>query len=311
MEREKLHRFFSGKTSVEEGMNIRLWMDASEENRCTFYKERRLFDALMLHDDRNAMKKISARRPPRIIHQWLKVSAIVILTLAFNYLYQEYKSSKEVVAMNTVSVPAGQRTNIILPDGTNVWLNARTTLRYPVTFNKKQRIVFLKGEAYFDVTKNKKTPFVVQTDKYDIEVLGTQFNVSAYPNRNIFETTLMKGRVRVISQESPEQTIILSPGHKAYVTNGELKIDKVNDFNPYRWKEGLICFKDELFQTIMEKFEQYYDIRIIINNPNALKYSYTGKFRQSDGIDYALRVLQRDIQFKYEKDNDEGIIYIN
>lgn len=311
MEREKLHRFYSGRTSVEEGMNIRLWMEASEENRRTFYKERRLFDALILHDDRNTIKKISARRTPRIIHQWLKVSAIVILTLVFNYLYQEYKSSKEVVAINTVSVPAGQRTNIILPDGSNVWLNARTTLQYPVTFNKKQRIVSLKGEAFFDIAKNQKIPFVVQTDKYDIEVLGTQFNVNAYPNRNIFETTLMKGRVRVSSQESPEQTIILSPGHKVYTTNGKLKIDKVNDFNPYRWKEGLICFKNELFQTIMEKFEQYYDIRIIINNSDVLKYSYTGKFRQSDGIDYALRVLQRDIHFKYEKDYDEGIIYIN
>lgn len=311
MEREKLHRFYSGRISVEEGMNIRLWMEASEENRRTFYKERRLFDALILHDDRNTIKKISARRTPRIIHQWLKVSAIVILTLAFNYLYQEYKSSKEVVAINTVSVPAGQRTNIILPDGSNVWLNARTTLQYPVTFNKKQRIVSLKGEAFFDIAKNQKIPFVVQTDKYDIEVLGTQFNVNAYPNRNIFETTLMKGHVRVSSQESPEQTIILSPGHKVYATNGKLKIDKVNDFNPYRWKEGLICFKNELFQTIMEKFEQYYDIRIIINNSDVLKYSYTGKFRQSDGIDYALRVLQRDIHFKYEKDYDEGIIYIN
>ncbi|WP_373749578.1 FecR family protein [Bacteroides heparinolyticus] len=311
MEREKLHRFYSGRTSVEEGMNIRLWMEASEENRRTFYKERRLFDALILHDDRNTIKKISARRTPRIIHQWLKVSAIVILTLAFNYLYQEYKSSKEVVAINTVSVPAGQRTNIILSDGSNVWLNARTTLQYPVTFNKKQRIVSLKGEAFFDIAKNQKIPFVVQTDKYDIEVLGTQFNVNAYPNRNIFETTLMKGRVRVSSQESPEQTIILSPGHKVYTTNGKLKIDKVNDLNPYRWKEGLICFKNELFQTIMEKFEQYYDIRIIINNSDVLKYSYTGKFRQSDGIDYALRVLQRDIHFKYEKDYDEGIIYIN
>lgn len=311
MEREKLHRFYSGRTSVEEGMNIRLWMEASEENRRTFYKERRLFDALILHDDRNTIKKISARRTPRIIHQWLKVSAIVILTLVFDYLYQEYKSSKEVVAINTVSVPAGQRTNIILPDGSNVWLNARTTLQYPVTFNKKQRIVSLKGEAFFDIAKNQKIPFVVQTDKYDIEVLGTQFNVNAYPNRNIFETTLMKGRVRVSSQESPEQTIILSPGHKVYTTNGKLKIDKVNDFNPYRWKEGLICFKNELFQTIMEKFEQYYDIRIIINNSDVLKYSYTGKFRQSDGIDYALRVLQRDIHFKYEKDYDEGIIYIN
>ena len=185
------------------------------------------------------------------------------------------------------------------------------TLQYPVTFSQKQRTVFLKGEAYFDVTKKKKTPFIVRTDKYDIEVLGTQFDVDAYPDQTAFETTLMKGSVKVTSQHFPEQTITLKPHHKAYVKDGQLAVTKVNDFTPYRWKEGLICFKDEPFQTIMEDFEKYYGIRIIINNKKVLKYSYNGKFRQADGIDYALRVLQRDIHFKYEKANDEEIIYIN
>lgn len=311
MEREKLHRFFAGTTSIKEGMTIKAWMEASEENKRTFYQERRLFDALMLHNDQETIKQVSIKRIPGIIFQWLKVAAIITLTLVCNYSYQAYKSGQEVIAMNTISVPAGQRTNLTLPDGTNVWLNARTTLQYPVTFNKKQRNVLLKGEAYFDVTPNKKVPFIVRTDRYDIEVLGTQFNVDAYPEQKEFETTLMKGSVKVTSQKFPEQTITLQPDHKVYVKNGQLEVAKVEDFNPYRWKEGLICFKDESFQNIIKDFEKYYGVRIIINNKNVLKYSYNGKFRQSDGIDYALRVLQRDIHFKYEKDNDEQIIYIN
>lgn len=311
MEKEKLHRFFAGTTSMKEGMGIRAWMEASEENKRAFHQERKLFDALMLHDDQATINKTSAKRTQKIMLQWLKVVAIIMLTLTFNYLYQEYQSGREVIAMNTVSVPAGQRTNITLPDGTNVWLNARTTLQYPVTFNKKQRTVLLKGEAYFHVTPNKKVPFIVRTDRYDIEVLGTQFDVDAYPDQKTFETTLMKGSVKVTSQQFPEQTITLKPDHKAYVKNGQLEVAKVEDFNPYRWKEGLICFKDEPFQTIIEDFEKYYGIQIIINNKNVLKYSYNGKFRQSDGIDYALRVLQRDIHFKYEKNNDEQKIYIN
>lgn len=177
MEKEKLHRFFAGTTSIQEGMDIRAWMEASEENKRIFYKERKLFDALMVHDDQTTNNCISTKRIPKIIRQWLKIASVIILTLTINYLYQKYKSENEVIAMNTVSVPAGQRTNITLPDGTNVWLNARTTLQYPVTFSQKQRTVFLKGEAYFDVTKKKKTPFIVRTDKYDIEVLGTQFDV--------------------------------------------------------------------------------------------------------------------------------------
>ena len=238
MEKEKLHRFFAGTTSIQEGMDIRAWMEASEENKRIFYKERKLFDALMVHDDQTTNNCISTKRIPKIIRQWLKIASVIILTLTINYLYQEYKSENEVIAMNTVSVPAGQRTNITLPDGTNVWLNARTTLQYPVTFSQKQRTVFLKGEAYFDVTKKKKTPFIVRTDKYDIEVLGTQFDVDAYPDQTAFETTLMKGSVKVTSQHFPEQTITLKPHHKAYVKDGQLAVTKVNDFTPYRWKEG-------------------------------------------------------------------------
>ena len=215
------------------------------------------------------------------------------------------------VEYNVLTTSKQGNIKIVLYDGSLVWLNAGSELRYPNTFVENQRVVYLKGEAYFDVTKKKKTPFIVRTDKYDIEVLGTQFDVDAYPDQTAFETTLMKGSVKVTSQHFPEQTITLKPHHKAYVKDGQLAVTKVNDFTPYRWKEGLICFKDEPFQTIMEDFEKYYGIRIIINNKKVLKYSYNGKFRQADGIDYALRVLQRDIHFKYEKANDEEIIYIN
>lgn len=311
MEREKLHRFFTGTISDSEGMEIRTWMETSEENKRMFYRERKLFDAITLHGDSIKEKNKATSSPKTIWIRWWQTAAIIVLTLTFNYLYQAYKIEREPIAMNTVSVPAGQRTNITLPDGTNVWLSARTTLQYPATFNKHQRTVLLKGEAYFDVTKNEKAPFIVQTDQYNIEVLGTQFDVQAYPGQEKFETTLMKGSVKVTSQTSPTQTVTLKPEHKVYVEEGQLRVTKVEDFNPYRWKEGLICFKDESFQTIMEDFQKYYGINIIINNQKVLKYSYTGKFRQADGIDYALRVLQRDIHFKYEKNNDEQIIYIN
>lgn len=107
MEKEKLHRFFAGTTSIQEGMDIRAWMEASEENKRIFYKERKLFDALMVHDDQTTNNCISTKRIPKIIRQWLKIASVIILTLTINYLYQKYKSENEVIAMNTVSVPAG------------------------------------------------------------------------------------------------------------------------------------------------------------------------------------------------------------
>ncbi len=160
MEKRETTSFFAGTTSIQEGMDIRACMEASEENKRIFYKERKLFDALMVHDDQTTNNCISTKRIPKIIRQWLKIASVIILTLTINYLYQEYKSENEVIAMNTVSVPAGQRTNITLPDGTNVWLNARTTFYNIRSLSaKSNEQFFLKGEAYFDVTKKKKTPF--------------------------------------------------------------------------------------------------------------------------------------------------------
>ena len=112
----------------------------------------------MVHDDQTTNNCISTKRIPKIIRQWLKIASVIILTLTINYLYQEYKSENEVIAMNTVSVPAGQRTNITLPDGTNVWLNARTTLQYR-SLSAKSNEQFFKRRSLFDVTKKKKSSF--------------------------------------------------------------------------------------------------------------------------------------------------------
>ena len=214
------------------------------------------------------------------------------------------------IALQTITVPAGQRINITLADGTNVWLNARTTIQYPITFNEKERLVKLDGEAYFDVTKDKSKPFIVQTDNYNVEVLGTKFDVNAYSETGEFETTLMSGSVKVASASDSTQKITLKPNNKDYLQDGKLHVTAVDDYNPYRWKEGLICFKTETFTSIMKDFEKYYGLTIQVKNKNVFKYVYTGKFRQTDGIDYALRVLQKDIKFTYQRDDENQIIYI-
>ena len=113
------------------------------------------------------------------------------------------------IALQTITVPAGQRINITLADGTNVWLNARTTIQYPITFNEKERLVKLDGEAYFDVTKDKSKPFIVQTNNYNVEVLGTKFDVDSYSETEIFETTLMEGSVRISSLTDANEPICM------------------------------------------------------------------------------------------------------
>lgn len=313
MEKFLLYNFFKGNVSLKEGLKVKAWVEASKENERTFYKERKIFDALVLHTPpMNSPTYILKLLPGKRIMRagWLKIASTVILTLTFTYLFQEYKASHEPLEMTTISVPEGQRANITLPDGTNVWLNARTTLQYPSSFNKQKRMVVLKGEAYFDVKRNEAKVFVVQTDVYNVEVLGTKFNVSAYPGFGKFETTLMHGSVKVIPHADSLKEVTLVPDHKIVLEAGKLKVMEVNDYNPYRWKEGLICFSEESFLNIMHDFEKYYGIKVVIENKSVLEYKFTGKFRQSDGVDYALRILQNNINFKYDKDIEKQLIYI-
>ena len=303
-----LYRFFEGTASIEEGECIRDWIEQSPQNEKDFFKERKLFDAMML---------LTRQKKGRLHIRWnslknelLKIAGVILLTLSASYAYQQYEMSTKTPAMQTIYVPSGQRMNITLPDGTNVWLNARTTIRYPLNFNQKSRQVRLDGQAYFDVTKNPKKPFVVQTRKYDVEVLGTKFDVEAYSDKDQFETALMQGSVKLVSVENPKKTLMLKPDCKAFLENDELKVKPLDDYNVYRWKEGLLCFTNESFDAIMKDFEKYFEVKIKVSNKEVSKYYFTGKFRQTDGIDYALRVLQRDIQFTYTRDDQNRIIYV-
>lgn len=317
MDKNTLYRFFEGVASFEEEEAVKHWLEASPDNQKALLKERKVFDAtLLLGDEAHVRKETSRKRQTSVVRQGflkkelLKIAAVVALTLGGNYLFRQLTTEEEPVAMQTITVPAGQRVNIMLPDGSNVWLNARTTIQYPFVFKGEKREVKLDGEAYFDVAQDKEKPFVVQTEKAVVEVYGTQFDVEAYSDRDEFETTLMSGIVKVVSAINSLDRLTLTPDSKAYLEGGKLKVVPVDDYNPYRWKEGLICFRNETFQHIMKDFEKYYGVNIHVENKQVLKYFYTGKFRQSDGIDYALRVLQKDIRFTYQRDDDNHIIYV-
>ena len=313
MNKDILYKFFEGNASFEEEAAVKQWMEESAENRLAFLKERKLFDAMLLLGNEEIIKNGKKRFSINLSSlrtELIKIAAVVAITLGGSYFYYQSSLEKELMAMQTITVPAGQRINITLVDGTNVWLNARTSLSYPVKFGKNNRQVVLDGEAYFDVTKDKSKPFIVQTDNYNVEVLGTKFDVNAYSETGEFETTLMSGSVKVASASDSTQKITLKPNNKVFLQDGKLHVTAVDDYNPYRWKEGLICFKNETFTSIMKDFEKYYGLTIQVKNKNVFKYVYTGKFRQTDGIDYALRVLQKDIKFTYQRDDENQIIYI-
>ncbi|MCD7849465.1 MAG: FecR domain-containing protein [Parabacteroides sp.] len=314
MNREVLYKFFEGTASYEEEVQVRQWMEYSPENRREFLKERKLFDSMLLLGDEKPIEKPNREKSGRngsLGTEILKIAAVVAVTLGLSFLYQFVADKEQTIPMQSIYVPSGQRVNLTLSGGTNVWLNARTRILYPAVFDKSVRQVTVDGEAYFDVAKDKQRPFIVETNKCKMEVLGTKFNVEGYSDKDDFEVTLMEGRVKVASKQGIGDTLILTPDSKACLEkDGRLTVVRVDDYNPYHWKEGLICFRTESFLSIMNDLEKYFGVSIVVENKAVLKYNFTGKFRQADGIDYALRVLQKDIRFRYERDDENQIIYI-
>ena len=235
---------------------------------------------------------------------------MVAITLACG-LYFHLADKKELLsAMNTISVPVGQRVNLKLPDGTLVWLNASSEIVYPAVFSGGKREVQLNGEAYFEVTHNVENPFVVRTERCDIEVLGTKFNVDAYSGSNDFSTALMEGSVKVTGNDSSFRPVLLKPDQEVRLKDGRLMVSSISDYDQFRWREGLVCFKDVAFNELMTRFEKCYGIQIIVENKHLEEYTCSGKFRISDGVDNALRILQRDARYTFERNEDNSIIYI-
>lgn len=309
MEKRTLYKYFGGTASLQEGLRVKEWVESSESNKEEFYRERRMYDAMLIHadsDSRLAARKLSLRK---VLITISKVAAIVVMTLLLRTFFVSTPNSEEET-WTTVNVPAGQRTHVELPDGSVVWLNARSELRYSSLFNSTQRKIFLKGEAFFTVAKNEQLPFVVCTELFGIEATGTRFNVDAYPGMPDFETALMEGGVNVYSLHSNDEKVRLKPGEKAYYAGGRLHVEVNDDMESYRWRDGLICFQNRTFDYVMSQFEKSFGFHITVHNRNVREYTYTGKFRQSDGVDYALRVLQRSIGFKYTKDDERETIDI-
>src|SRR5690606_28373157 len=173
---------------------------------------------------------------------------------------------KELV-YNIISTPKGGQFQVVLPDGTKVWLNAMSSLRYPVLFTEDERIVELKGEGYFEVARNTKQPFKVLTDNQTVTVLGTHFNINSYKKNESIKTTLVEGSVKVsgsiVGEATGAKSVILKPGQQASISSTNiLKVKKVNVDNAIAWKLGVFQFENTNIKDVMEEFSRWYDVDV-------------------------------------------------
>jgi hypothetical protein len=204
-------------------------------------------------------------------------------------------NNSERLKLNQLVVPYGKNSSIKLPDGTMAYINAGSRLVYPSVFEGKNREVYLFGEGYFEVTHNQAMPFIVKTNEIDVEVLGTKFNLSAYPSDNFIETVLVEGKVKVkeVGFQLKRNNYILEPNQRCSFSKESSKaiIHKVDVSNYISWHEGYLNFEALELNRVIKKMERYYDINIELSDPMLGLHKISGKLKLQDDDEAAMTVL--------------------
>ena len=208
------------------------------------------------------------------------------------------ENGKDVLVYNTIRVPRGGEYKLFLSDSTEVFLNSDSEIRFPVKFGQNERDVFLRGEAFFVVKKDASRPFVVNADnKVSVEVLGTQFNLQAYPDKKIVETTLNEGAVRVYDEK---QSVKIRPDQQAVYKDGELAIRQVDASLYSAWKEGRFVLLNNTLEDIMICLGRWYNIDVFWINPELKEYHFSGELARYEDFTEILDMLEQATQVHFE-----------
>lgn len=235
----------------------------------------------------------------RLIKEVMKYAAIIVVAFIAGNLLRLYVPADKETRYSEITVPFGQMSQLTLSDGTKIWLNSGTTLRYPERFAENNRSVYIDGEAFFKVAKMAHKPFTVNTAEMRVEVLGTSFNLSAYKEDAATSVTLVEGKVAL--QNNAGKTIAnLSPGQMATKNKTKLEIQNVKTAFYIAWKEGEIFFEDERLDEIAVKLERWFNVEIIFANEHLKSQKFTGTILKNKPVDQIMQVLELLSPIRFE-----------
>ena len=316
MDDELLIAYFKGEVSDEEAQQITEWIEAKIEHQRYYQQLCRLFEVSYWIEDIPEQtevafpKKTKARPWKHYVISFMKVAAIFVLGFALHFFLNWQKTTHHEL-QHQIHVPTGQHVEIMLADGSKVWLNSGSTLTFPSKFNGKKRMVELDGEGFFEVKSDKEHPFIVSTSKYQVKAVGTSFNIYDYQDSPQFEAALLNGKVEVTTNAKKSSVVILTPNQRAALCQGVLKVKPIENANNYLWRKGILYFNEPLLE-VFDKLQEYYDIEFQIRNSSLTRKSpyCTGKFRAKDGLEHIIRVLKETNHFDYQIDYESKKIII-
>ena len=369
-----LSKYLSNESDESETIQVRQWETASPENKAILEKLQKAWNlatagaGIKEWDVKKSKEQfllkliqyqstIENETPSFYENSWIIIrnvltyAAVILLFIGIPslFIYRHFfitpVESFEGKILTQISAPKGSKTEMVLADGSKVWLNAGSVLKYGTDFNKTNREVFLDGEAYFDVAKNKNKPFLVRTSKLTLRVLGTSFNVKSYSEENTIETTLIRGSVKVEKSEMDGSisNYLLKPNQKAIFnkTVGDIKFYDLSDKKSIKkivevasvpnlpiktqnsieplsalvekdisWKDGYFLVFDETLESIMIKVGRRFDINIEFKNQAIKKLRYSGKIKESTP-EQILEALKITSPIEYEMKGKQVEIWEN
>lgn len=322
MNPDLLLKYLDNEASDQEMRKVLAWLEADPANRLELDRLDRAIAASIIHEPLPGEQSAATPAPApekagrritlrRIVRYTAELAAVLLVGVVLSWTLTRNRLDEWSQRTTSIEVPAGQYLSMRLEDGTNVWLSAGTRFEYPLVFAGRERRVKVSGEAMFDVEHDADHPFVVETFACDVEVLGTKFDVEAEPDEGIFSTALLRGSVKVSNKLTAGEEFILQPNDEIRLVGNRLQLDRIDNPDECLWTEGLISIKGLTFEELMHKFEKYFGVRILIERRNipTVDYNY-GKIRISDGIDTALRMLQRSARFSYVRDPEGNTLRI-
>lgn len=342
----------------EEQKELFAWIYRSPKNKKLFYELKDIWDSSLItrpkNEERqqeewaklwNEIEKLEQQSKQRAPHFWktklkegYKIAAALVVAVGLSwFLFSQFQKTD----YNTLVVPYGARTNITLADGTKIWLNSGTTLKYPTVVDQKNVDVFLEGEAFFEVTHINHRKFNVKTSSLNIQVLGTSFNVKSYEDDEQIETTLVNGSIKIegmLDDQSFKEPILLKPHQQAtfikgtkdfqikrvakrkeHEKNTDLPVDtnlvrikskpsltifekvQVEDYTS--WKDHVLVFKSERLDDLVKQMERWYNVEIVIKDERLKSSRYTGTF-DNETIEQAIEALSLSLPFDYKIDKN-------
>lgn len=332
MENEKIwekisrHLASEGDSKLEEEIN--LWKESDKRNQ-NIYKillEVWNHNPLQHHDSAAIHRKLRNRidqynrdsHARRFIYYGLRISAIVIVLFSISILVQKYVIPEDSpqISYNEIFVPKGNRTSIVLPDSTKVWISNGTKLKYPYQFSGASRELYLSGEAYFEVTHNEKKPFIVNIGENRIQVLGTKFSVTAYPDDDVVKADLISGKIQfdVHSQGTADhfESFVVKPGHSiAYnkKANAIAESEIQDGFYDY-WLKGVYTFRNENLESLARKVKRIYNIDIVFEDEYLRSKRYNGSFSVDDNIFTFIEAIKQTSVEPIEYRSEMNKLYI-